>query len=83
MSYGDLVFSKMCEVDFSMNIVLLGVCCLVIWLLIKDDGKGYKLEETKGNGLVNMKKRAMEIKGVLIIESFPEKGTSVKLVFDL
>ncbi|MBK9401350.1 MAG: hypothetical protein IPN36_10975 [Bacteroidetes bacterium] len=55
----------------------------MITLLIKDDGKGFKLEETKGNGLVNMKKRAMEIKGVLIIESFPEKGTSVKLVFDL
>ena len=55
----------------------------MITLMIKDDGRGFKLEDTRGNGLVNMKKRAMEIKGVLTIDSLPGKGTSVKLVFDL
>ncbi|MBK9318587.1 MAG: hypothetical protein IPM91_07000 [Bacteroidetes bacterium] len=55
----------------------------MITLMIKDDGIGFKLEDTRGNGLVNMKKRAMEIKGVLTIDSLPGKGTSVKLVFDL
>ncbi len=55
----------------------------IITLRIKDDGKGFNPENTKGNGLVNMKKRAEEINGTLDIESSPENGTSIKLVFAL
>lgn len=78
----------------SLNNILKYAQCKSVWidlyendkmitLMIKDDGRGFKLEDTRGNGLVNMKKRAMEIKGVLTIDSLPGKGTSVKLVFDL
>lgn len=55
----------------------------VITLLIKDDGIGFNMAETKGNGLINMKKRAEEINGILTIDSSPGKGTSVQLKFDL
>lgn len=47
-------------------------------LLIKDDGNGFDTNELKsGNGLANMKQRAKQLSGKLVIESAPGKGTSL------
>lgn len=49
-------------------------------LLIKDDGKGFDMKQTKkGNGLFNMQQRASMMGGSMVIESFPEMGTSIQL----
>lgn len=49
-------------------------------MLIQVNGKGFNVSHlTAGNGLKNMKKRAEEIGGKLNINSFPGKGTTVKL----
>lgn len=46
---------------------------------IEDDGKGFKLNETKeGNGLINIKNRVSYLGGELIVESIVEKGTILK-----
>ena len=49
-------------------------------MLIKDNGKGFdSFRETSGNGLKNMKKRATDIGGNLLIDSIPGTGTTIKL----
>ena len=49
-------------------------------MLIKDNGKGFDTSQvSEGNGLKNMKKRAGEIGGQLVIESWPGKGTEIQL----
>ena len=49
-------------------------------MLIKDNGKGFDTSQaSEGNGLKNMKKRAGEIGGQLVIESGPGKGTEIQL----
>ena len=53
-----------------------------ITLLIKDDGNGFSFSEiNSGNGLTNMKARASEIGGDLIIRSEPGDGTTISLEF--
>jgi ligand-binding sensor domain-containing protein/two-component sensor histidine kinase len=62
-----------------------------VTLLVKDDGQGFDISEMKalaakslsGNGLVNMKRRATEMKGECAIGSLPGKGTTVSLRFPL
>ena len=47
---------------------------------IKDNGKGFDSnKETQGNGLKNMRKRASEMGAVLMIDSMPGSGTTIKL----
>jgi len=47
-------------------------------LMIKDDGKGFDIETIKkGNGLFNMQQRASIMGGNMVIESFPQMGTSI------
>jgi signal transduction histidine kinase len=49
-------------------------------MLIRDNGKGFDMEkQTEGNGLKNMRKRAVEIGAQLLIEAFPGKGTQIQL----
>lgn len=49
-------------------------------MLIRDNGKGFDTSQaSEGNGLKNMKKRAAEIGGQLVIESWPGKGTEIQL----
>jgi len=49
-------------------------------MLIRDNGKGFDISQsTNGNGLQNMKKRADEINGQLLIESSPGQGTTIQL----
>lgn len=47
-------------------------------LQIKDNGIGFNLTETKGNGIGNMKKRAQEMKGTF--ELISQNGTSIKVL---
>ncbi|NNE77938.1 MAG: hypothetical protein HKN31_12805 [Pricia sp.] len=47
---------------------------------IKDNGKGFNVEKADaGNGLDNMRKRAISLRGQLHIESAPETGTKITL----
>ena len=57
-------------------------------LQVKDDGKGFATtgKETRsrgGNGIISMRKRALDLNGKLIIESSEENGTMVRLEFRL
>lgn len=49
-------------------------------LIVKDEGTGFDIEKTKnGNGLGNMKNRAKEIDGSLVLTSEINSGTTVQL----
>lgn len=49
---------------------------------IKDDGKGFSdLTPSAGNGLSNMRERAIQMKGSLTVDSNPDSGTTVTLIF--
>ena len=49
-------------------------------MLIKDNGKGFDTSQaTDGNGLKNMKKRAVEMGAELVIDSHPGNGTTIQL----
>jgi len=53
-------------------------------LRIADDGKGFiPSVKSQGNGLINLHKRAQELKGKLNISSEPGKGTTVDLAFKI
>ena len=57
-----------------------------LYLTIKDNGKGFKLdelEETVHVGLTNMYDRAEIMGGTLNIDSIPDKGTVIKLVIPM
>jgi ligand-binding sensor domain-containing protein/two-component sensor histidine kinase len=62
-----------------------------IELKVKDDGVGFDVEDIKqkaakslsGNGLVNMKRRAAELKGKCTIESSAGKGTCITLLLPI
>ena len=52
----------------------------IILLLIKDNGKGFNIENSnKGLGLMSMKERADILGGTVEIESKPGKGTCLKI----
>jgi Y_Y_Y domain/Histidine kinase/Two component regulator propeller len=54
----------------------------MVRMKIVDDGKGFNPSiETPGNGLINMKKRALELKGELQVHAAPQKGTVIELHF--
>ena len=52
-----------------------------IQLFVADDGKGFLEEETRrfASGLANMRQRANELKGALVINSQPGKGTQLSM----
>jgi signal transduction histidine kinase len=56
-------------------------------MTIKDNGKGFDMSslqaEGTGNGLVNMRQRAVEIGGKLEITSGPGEGTKVTLMVEV
>ena len=52
-----------------------------ITLTIRDNGKGFNInEQSQGNGIKNMNRRAVEINAKLTIESGSEKGTTIELI---
>jgi signal transduction histidine kinase len=55
-----------------------------IIMTIRDDGKGFDdTLESSGNGLLNMQKRAIELKGEIHFDSKVGEGTRIKLEFSL
>lgn len=55
-----------------------------LYLIIRDDGKGFNSKNAlPGNGLRNMRQRALESDGLLDIDSKPGVGTSVVVKFQL
>jgi two-component system, NarL family, sensor histidine kinase UhpB len=56
----------------------------VLRLEIRDNGRGFSIDQVeKGNGLRNMKDRAGTIRGNLIMESEPTRGTAILLELPL
>ena len=52
-------------------------------MMIRDNGRGFNVnQESRGNGLKNMKKRAEEIGGRLLIESEQGTGTTIQLILN-
>jgi len=52
-----------------------------ITLLVEDDGRGFEQTNlTHQSGLLNMKHRALELKGDFSIQSSPGKGTQIRLM---
>jgi signal transduction histidine kinase len=53
----------------------------VLRMRIQDNGIGFNTLETEsGNGLINMKKRAQNLRGLLDLQSILRMGTTVTLV---
>ncbi len=50
---------------------------------ITDNGQGFSLGETRGNGLPNMRKRMETLGGSFTLESSPANGTAVKVSIPL
>lgn len=56
----------------------------LVLLTVRDDGKGFEQQsDASGNGLINMKRRAELLGGILSINSEKEKGTIVELKFEM
>lgn len=56
----------------------------VIEFIINDNGKGFDMATVKkGNGIINMQKRADEAAAILSIQSFPKQGTTISLQFKI
>jgi signal transduction histidine kinase len=52
----------------------------VLWLCIRDDGRGFELNSvSRGNGLRNIERRASELGATVQVRSAPGKGTSIEL----
>jgi ligand-binding sensor domain-containing protein len=51
-----------------------------IQLTIRDDGRGFDPDLYKGNGLINMRKRASEMNGEFNVESAAGGGTTIQLI---
>ena len=61
-----------------------------LFMRITDDGKGFggangegSMDEARGNGLLNIRKRASELKGNISIKSETGKGTTLELEFKI
>jgi len=60
-----------------------------IELMVRDNGKGFNLEEMtpgkghrEGLGLPSMKERAEQSGGTFVLESAPGEGTTIKIVWN-
>ena len=52
---------------------------------ISDNGKGFDKSalKTSGNGLINIKRRIVDLEGKIIIESRPGDGTNIQYEIEL
>lgn len=57
--------------------IKLGFVDNMIAIEIIDNGIGFEINETSGNGIANMRKRVEELKGDFKITSLPQQGTSI------
>lgn len=79
-----LKHSRATHVDVSLNCVLDSTDhAQVIELAIRDDGRGFDLNNVPPNrlGLCNMRERAQAIGANLIIQSQPGRGTEIKVLW--
>ncbi|CAG0971701.1 partial Sensor histidine kinase LiaS, partial [Anaerolineae bacterium] len=79
-----LKHSRATHVDVSLNCVLDSADhAQVIELAIRDDGRGFDLNNVPPNrlGLCNMRERAQAIGADLIIQSQPGRGTEIKVLW--
>lgn len=54
----------------------------VLSMMVQDDGKGFDtVIKQSGNGLRNMRERALAVHGTIAIDSAPGKGSIIKLLF--
>lgn len=54
-------------------------------LMIEDNGKGFDLEKNEpglGKGLFNIRERSIMLNGTFDVESFPGKGTTIRIKID-
>jgi signal transduction histidine kinase len=51
-------------------------------LTINDNGKGFCNEVQKGNGLSNIRKRALSVGAEILVESVPGKGTNITVTIN-
>ena len=52
-----------------------------IKLSIKDDGVGFDPKEADlGNGILNLKKRVLDLKGKFTLQSSPNQGTRIEVI---
>ena len=73
--------SKNCWINLSLNDGN-------VKMIVKDDGKGFTLDELQpalesGNGLKNMRLRAADIQGKLLVDSNVGEGTTVTLILKI
>lgn len=61
----------------SQLMITLKVIEELIILEISDNGIGFEISKTNGNGIANMKRRVVEIKGSFSINSIPNEGTTI------
>jgi signal transduction histidine kinase len=60
--------------------IMVGLDDGIFTLDVRDNGKGFDLETTrKGNGLINLRRRADALNGDLLIDSAFNKGTHIHL----
>ncbi len=52
-----------------------------VTLVIRDDGKGFEVANTTGNGMFNMRKRAEFLNGTFQVKSQIDEGTTLQLSF--
>jgi signal transduction histidine kinase/ligand-binding sensor domain-containing protein len=65
------------------NITISAAITEELKLVIKDDGKGFSDNgDTKGNGLINMKKRVQELNGSISFDNDPGATVIIHLPFD-
>ncbi|MES2774439.1 MAG: two-component regulator propeller domain-containing protein [Bacteroidota bacterium] len=70
--------------DASNIIVQLYCHNKMVSLTIADDGIGFNMDDPKrGNGIKNMRQRALSLHGTVAIQSAPGKGTTVKVAFSI
>jgi len=66
------------EISFKIDVI-----DSLIHIHIQDNGKGFDPELAKGNGLKNMKSRAIEHNGTFKIQTMPMQGSKLDFTFPL
>ena len=59
--------------------VTVGVEGEAIVLAVRDDGKGFRVQDERGLGLIGMEERVGQLGGSIVIDSSPGAGTAVKI----
>jgi signal transduction histidine kinase len=58
--------------------LLIDEAAKVLWLEVRDDGRGMPENRESGVGLASMRERAAELGGSLAVDSLPDGGVAVR-----